>query len=304
MIVSCDASGLEWRTALFLSQDKVGIQELHDGVDTHDDNRRRYKLGEGKAARTTAKIFLFKLIYGASAYSYANDPDFTHISTKEKFWQGIIDKTYEKYPQLGAWHVKLVQEAIETGKVVIPSGREFVFHDAANPRERPKILNYPCQGFGADIVMVARISAYRRIKKISDEIKFVNTVHDSKVNDCPAKYLDIVAQTYYSCYTDLPTNLSRMFNIDFNVPLDCEVTYGPNLGDEVTWDKELRPVLKGDKNQCPSCGELFNSTYAFDTHRHGSFGKDRRCMTLEEMTEKGMAKNDAGFWISSKNPLY
>ena len=35
-------------------------------------------------------------------------------------------------------------------------------------------------------------------------------------------------------------------------------------------------------------------------HRTGKHGIDRRCMTLDEMTERGMSLNQAGFWISSR----
>lgn len=57
----------------------------------------------------------------------------------------------------------------------------------------------------------------------------------------------------------------------------------------------------GDRNQCPSCDEYFNSTAAFDKHRTGKFGIDRRCMTKEEMESKGMLKNASGFWITKEN---
>lgn len=57
--------------------------------------------------------------------------------------------------------------------------------------------------------------------------------------------------------------------------------------------------LTGDRNQCQSCKTYFNSTYAFDKHRVGDFGVDRRCRTEDEMLAKGMAKNSAGFWVSS-----
>lgn len=55
--------------------------------------------------------------------------------------------------------------------------------------------------------------------------------------------------------------------------------------------------LSGDRNQCPTCGEHFNSSSAFDKHRTGRFGTDRRCRTVAEMLAAGMAKNTAGFWI-------
>lgn len=60
--------------------------------------------------------------------------------------------------------------------------------------------------------------------------------------------------------------------------------------------------LSGDRNQCRGCGEFFNSSFAFDKHRTGSFGKDRRCLTAMEMSAKGMSKNAAGFWISAALP--
>jgi hypothetical protein len=60
--------------------------------------------------------------------------------------------------------------------------------------------------------------------------------------------------------------------------------------------------LSGDRNQCRGCGEYFNSSFAFDKHRTGEHGKDRRCLTLDEMADKGMSKNAAGFWISSAMP--
>jgi hypothetical protein len=60
--------------------------------------------------------------------------------------------------------------------------------------------------------------------------------------------------------------------------------------------------LSGDRNQCCACGQLFNSTFAFDKHRTGEFGKDRRCLTTDEMKAKGMAVNAAGFWVSSVMP--
>jgi hypothetical protein len=60
--------------------------------------------------------------------------------------------------------------------------------------------------------------------------------------------------------------------------------------------------LSGDRNQCQGCKAYFNSTFAFDKHRTGDHGKDRRCLTADEMTDKGMSRNAAGFWISSAMP--
>ena len=60
--------------------------------------------------------------------------------------------------------------------------------------------------------------------------------------------------------------------------------------------------LTGDRNQCQGCKAYFNSTFAFDKHRTGEHGKDRRCLTADEMQAKGMSIDGAGFWISAAMP--
>lgn len=62
--------------------------------------------------------------------------------------------------------------------------------------------------------------------------------------------------------------------------------------------------LSGQHNQCPSCGELFNSNASFDKHRTGVIGKDRRCMTVDEMRSEGMDKNAGGWWVTAINPMF
>lgn len=65
----------------------------------------------------------------------------------------------------------------------------------------------------------------------------------------------------------------------------------------------VRPRLTGDRNQCPGCGELFNSTVAFDKHRVGSHqGGKRTCLGVTGMAAKGMFKRDDGFWVSKQMP--
>ena len=57
--------------------------------------------------------------------------------------------------------------------------------------------------------------------------------------------------------------------------------------------------LTGDRNHCQGCKKYFNSTAAFDKHRTGQHGVDRRCLTEPEMLTKGMAKNAGGYWVGS-----
>jgi len=55
------------------------------------------------------------------------------------------------------------------------------------------------------------------------------------------------------------------------------------------------PKLTGNRCQCPTCGDYFTSTRAFDRHRIGQFGNDRRCLTADEMDAAGFERNARGF---------
>ena len=58
--------------------------------------------------------------------------------------------------------------------------------------------------------------------------------------------------------------------------------------------------LRGDNCQCAGCGLYFKSTKAFDKHRRGTPGKDRRCLAPTEMLLKGMATDKRGFWVTAR----
>jgi hypothetical protein len=60
------------------------------------------------------------------------------------------------------------------------------------------------------------------------------------------------------------------------------------------------PKMRGDRCRCTTCGELFNSTLAFDKHRIGEYGSSRRCLDAVQMTARGMSKLDDGFWVTRR----
>lgn len=55
-----------------------------------------------------------------------------------------------------------------------------------------------------------------------------------------------------------------------------------------------------ERAHCPSCHKTFNSVYAFDKHRTGTYEPNtRRCLTTEEMTARGMCTDSAGYWVTA-----
>jgi hypothetical protein len=60
------------------------------------------------------------------------------------------------------------------------------------------------------------------------------------------------------------------------------------------------PKLTGNRCQCTACGDVFNSTTAFDRHRVGDYSTrvSRQCQTSAELIARGWSHNAAGFWIT------
>lgn len=224
MKVSCDAKALEWNVAAFLSQDKLAIQEIIDGVDLHSDNQHRFELPD----RRIAKIFLFRLIYGGSCWSYALDPDFNWVSRDPAFWQRIIDETYGKYQGLQRWHNQLVSGVHSTGRYESPTGRIYLFEPYKDKRGVWKwpdttILNYPVQGLAADILMLARIHLYARLRAKEYRSLLVNTIHDSIEVDSPEDEWYNISTEMKNVFADLPAIFEEAFGVKYNIPLRCEI---------------------------------------------------------------------------------
>jgi DNA polymerase-1 len=234
MLINADVKGLEVVVAAELSGDKVLRQEIIDKVDIHETNRDRFKLGEGKPGRLIAKIFKFRLIYGGSAYSYANDSDFQGVSRSQKFWQNVIDEYYAKYTGIKEWHETLIHTAQRNGRLEIPSGRFFPIVPLANKWNGGMdwpitvIKNYPVQGFGSDLVMLARLEARKRLRESGLEYKLVSTIHDSIVADAPNESYQSVGRILNESIEAVPALCKQVFGYDFSLPLTAEVQYGPN----------------------------------------------------------------------------
>jgi DNA polymerase I-like protein with 3'-5' exonuclease and polymerase domains len=225
MLINADAKALEWFGAVFLSGDKVGYDEIRRGVDQHTLNQEAF----GLPSRLIAKIFVFRLIYGGGAYSYANDADFIGVSNKEAYWQGVIDAFYKKYDGIGEWHKKLEYEAMASGHVRIPTGRTFSFaQDDRGRWPRTQILNYPVQGFGADLMVLARVLLWNRMEHLRDRIKWVCTVHDSIVWDVPDELVDEVVGLIFESWKDIPAEFERRFKVKLDLPMNVEVLVGPD----------------------------------------------------------------------------
>lgn len=230
MLIDADVKGLEVVAAAWLSGDPVLRAEILDGADIHANNQAALGLPD----RLTAKVFKFRYIYGGSAYSYANDPDFTGVSRSERFWQTVIDKYTEKYAGIQAWHCQLLDTVARTGRLEMCTGRTYQFTRRPNGAlPDTTIKNYPVQGLGADLVAVARVRLRTLLDQLAEKgtFRLVGTVHDSIVIDTDADSCYNICRIVKQAVEEVPQNFSKLFEVDFDLPITCEIKTGPNLLD-------------------------------------------------------------------------
>ena len=231
MLINADVKSLEVFVAADLSDDRTLKRELLDRIDLHTLNQERFKLPD----RVTAKRFIFKLLYGATAYGYSQDADFINVGYSEKTWQRVIDEFYNKYTGIAKWHTSIIQRAKSDGMLEIPTGRYYNYRpkQSAYGWKWPltTIKNYPVQGFGAELVKLARVHFWQKLQESGLEALFIQTIHDSLVCDVPLKNVEIVCKLLKDSIEYTPTLCLEWFNYKFSLPIWCEISVGPNKFD-------------------------------------------------------------------------
>jgi len=230
-IMEIDFSQLEFRTAVFLAQDKQGMKDIDDGVDVH-----QFTADTIGVSRQDAKAHTFKPLYGGMSGT----------EDEKRYYKAFL----EKYKDIAKWHENLQSSAIEFKKVKLPSGREYSFPYAqrqawGGSSYSTQIKNYPVQGFAtADIVPIACINAYKMMTDKNVKSLLVNTVHDSIVVDAHPDEIKLMTDILDKATRDVIDSLYNFYKIEFNVPLDTELKIGYNWLDMQEIDlKKERIVL-------------------------------------------------------------
>lgn len=212
-IMEVDFAQLEFRTAVFLAQDKQGMEDIKNGVDVH-----QFTADIIGVSRQDAKAHTFKPLYGG--VSGTDD--------EKKYYTEFLNK----YKQIKEWHDKLEYDAIATKMITLPTGRQYSFPDAkrmpwGSSNYSTQIKNYPVQGFAtADIVPLACINAYELMKQKKVKSLLINTIHDSIVADVHPGEEEVMAEILSKATRGVKESMKSMYNIDFNVPLDIEIKIG------------------------------------------------------------------------------
>ena len=219
-VLEADFAQLEFRTAAYLSQDKIAMKEIEDGFDVHSYTASVISDAGQKTTRQEAKAHTFAPLYGATGFGRTNaEAQYYKMFTK-------------KYKEIALWHSRLAQEAISTGKITTPSGRQFSFPDVernvyGKVSHFTQIKNYPVQSFAtADVVPVVLLEIEKRLQDAQSCI--VNTVHDSIVIDVHPDEENLVVYILKSINSSLRDIINTQFGINFNVPLQLDMKIGNN----------------------------------------------------------------------------
>jgi DNA polymerase-1 len=218
--MEADFAQLEFRAAAFLSQDEVAIEEVKTGFDVHSYTAKVITDAGQKTSRQDAKAHTFAPLYGATGYG----------RTREE--SAYYEHFTEKYKGVASWHSRLAKEAINTGMITTPSGRQFAFPNVERKHNGrvshfTQIKNYPVQSFAtADIVPIALMYIERLLSNMKSCI--VNTVHDSIVIDVHPDEEKQVIYIIHATNKELPYLIEQEWDIKFNVPLLLEAKIGNN----------------------------------------------------------------------------
>ena len=224
LFLSADYSQIELRIMAHLSGDKNMINDFVSGHDIHAATAAKiYKkpIEEvTKDERRKAKVANFGIIYGISVFGLAERMNVDRREAKE-----LIDNYFATYPDICAYIERCKEEARANGYVTTIFGRKRFLPDI-NSRNavvrgyaERNAVNAPIQGSAADIIKVAMINIYRRMKAENVRSTMILQVHDELNFSIVAEERDRMQQLV----------IEEMQNaIAMSVPLTADYGWGAN----------------------------------------------------------------------------
>lgn len=227
MLVNADVKALELVCAAYLFNDKVMREEIVNQVDIHENNRVAFNL----PTRLIAKTLVFRILYGGTEYAFVQDPVFMPVSTNIKYWKRAINNFYDKYNGIKEGHEALLKQVMLSGTYYSPVGRSYKFKPYQDTYgnwkwPRTNILNYPVQGFGADLMMIYRVSVFNKLRKHGLTALPIATVHDSVLLDVKESEVKQVVMQLVQAASDINGNFSKIFLSNFDLPIVVEIEVG------------------------------------------------------------------------------
>ncbi len=199
VLVDADYSQIELRLLAHISGDETMKNAFLTGEDIHAVTASQVfgiPLDEvTPQMRSHAKAVNFGIVYGISAFSLAQD-----IGVRPREAQAYIDAYLEKYHGVREYMERVIAEAKENGYVSTLFGRRRPMPELKSSNRNTRNFgervarNMPIQGTAADIMKLAMVNVYRRLKAEGLPARLILQVHDELIAECPEEEAGRVAK--------------------------------------------------------------------------------------------------------------
>ncbi|WP_302631228.1 DNA polymerase I [uncultured Clostridium sp.] len=224
ILLSCDYSQIELRVLAHMSDDANMIDAFKHHSDIHTKTASEvFKVPVEEVTslmRSRAKAVNFGIVYGISDFSLSQDLKITRKEAAEymaiyfdrypkikDFLQGAIDSAKEDgYVLTLLNRRRFIPEIKSSNKIVISLGERLA-------------MNAPIQGSAADIIKLAMVKVYERLKKEGLASEIILQVHDELILNVKPNELEKVK-------TLVIEEMENVFKL--SVPLDVDVNLGKN----------------------------------------------------------------------------
>ena len=221
-LVDADYSQIELRLLAHISGDESMRQAFLTGQDIHRSTAAKiYNLPPEMitpALRSSAKAVNFGIVYGIGAFSLSRD---INVSVKEA--DQFIKNYLATFPGVKNYMDETIAHGTEKGYVTTLFGRRRALPELASKNHNLRALgermamNTPIQGTAADVIKLAMVKVWRRLRAEGLAAKLILQVHDELIVETPEAEAETVARI-------LKEEMEGA--VSYSVPLTADVGQG------------------------------------------------------------------------------
>ena len=188
ILVGADYSQIELRLLAAFSHSKSLINAFKEGKDIHAETASKvFNVSIDqvtKEMRSSAKAVNFGIIYGISEFGLAKQ-----LGVSPNTARGYIEGYFKEYPLVKSYMEDNVEFAREHGYAVTLFNRRRYIKELASSNYALRsfgervAMNMPLQGSAADIIKVAMLGVFNRLKKEGLKSELILQVHDELIVD-------------------------------------------------------------------------------------------------------------------------
>ena len=199
VLVDADYSQIELRVLAHLSGDEAMCEAFNNHEDIHSITASQV-FGEGMLPqfvsaemRSRAKAVNFGIVYGISAFSLADD-----IKVSVKQADKYIKDYLSHYSGIDNYMKDTIRSATEKGYAQTLFGRRRYLPELSSSNRNIRMFgervarNMPVQGTSADIIKIAMVKVFNRLKAENLKSRLILQVHDELIVESPEEEKDKV----------------------------------------------------------------------------------------------------------------